>query len=107
MFSVREIDAVRSEVQYAEETWGREFDDKNTMNDWVTYITMYASDAAKIVHMDDQDYQYRMMIKVAGLALNAAQRIRTNDISDRHYDADRSLNPVNYVHGEGKASSLE
>lgn len=107
MFGIEEVEAVSREVEYAENKWGTAFDDKNTLNDWVAYITMYASDAARMDIMDDQDAQYRMMIKAAGLALNCAGRIRENQISGRHYDVDRSLNPQDNIHGEGMAASLQ
>ena len=78
---VEEFEAVIGELQYATK-WGTDFDDKNTLNDWVTYVCMYASDAAK---MGEED-PYSKLIKAAGLALTAATRIRNKTTAPRHYD---------------------
>jgi len=40
----KEIDKER---EYQDNKWGDEFDSKNTLNDWVTYINIYLSNAAK------------------------------------------------------------
>ena len=33
------IAEITNERNYQKRKWGNEFDDKNTVNDWVTYIT--------------------------------------------------------------------
>ncbi len=78
--------AVRVELDNAFDRWGDEFDNKNTLNDWVTYICMYATSAAKMELQDDPDYQYEQLIKAAGLCLNAATRVRRGKVMARHYD---------------------
>ena len=96
----KEFLAIIREREYAEEKWGAEFDDKNTLNDWVAYATMYASDAPKIGNTGEQTYGF--LIKAAGLLINAASRVRENRIADRHYEEyAQSGDPAQ--HGEGTA----
>ena len=84
-FDQTEIDAVLEE-RTCSEKWGQAFDDKNTLNDWVAYICIYAGEAAKIDRKDDPDDIYAKLIKSANLALTAAKRVRTQTIAKRHYD---------------------
>jgi hypothetical protein len=86
MLSELDIQAVRDEVEQAELKWGMDFDDKNTLNDWVAYIGMYSTDAAKIEVQHNPDYQYAQLIKAAGLCINAATRVREGRLQLRHYD---------------------
>ncbi len=96
----REIEAVLRERVYAEEKWGTDFDDNNTINDWIAYATMYASDAPKIGNTVDQAYGY--LIKAAGLLMEAAMRVRENRIANRHYES-INLPGLPWKHGEGTA----
>lgn len=102
----QDYDALKREQDYAHDKWGDEFDDKNTLNDWLTYAAMYASDAARMDRQDDQDWQYRMLIKSAALLMAAATRVREDRMAGRHYDTDRSLHPIGGQHGAGLAASL-
>ncbi len=102
----QDYDALKREQDYAHEKWGDEFDDRNTLNDWVTYAAMYSTDAARMDCQNDQDWQYRMLIKAAGLLMAAATRVREDRLTARHYDADKTLNPKPSGHGEGMAASL-
>lgn len=88
-----EIDAVMQELCYAQQKWGDGFDDANTINDWVTYLTMYATDAAKMGA--DFEEQYAGFIKAAGLALNAASRLRRGAVAPRHYEGQPSRGHLN------------
>lgn len=83
-----ELDAIVNELSYAAEKWGTAFDDKNTLNDWVTYAALYATDAIKLGQ--GQDVQYSFLIKAAGLLVNAAQRVRTGRVAPRHYEGEPS-----------------
>ncbi len=103
----QDYNALKREQSYAHEKWGDEFDDRNTLNDWVTYSTMYATDAARMDRQDDQDWQYRMLIKSAGLLMAAATRVRERRLTARHYDVDKTLNPKPSGHGDGMAASLK
>ncbi len=77
--------AIRREREYQNDLWGPEFDDKNTANDWVTYITKYAAKTADIP-MTQGHYEIAML-KVAALALAAIEASKRNDgLPPRHYD---------------------
>jgi hypothetical protein len=76
-----EFEALMEELVYATK-WGTDFDRKNTLNDWVTYINIYASNAARM----DQEDPHAQLIKAAGLALTAATYVRKNKVTARHYD---------------------
>lgn len=76
---------ILNELEYANDKWGTEFDDKNTMNDWVTYICMYATDAAKM-NTCPADARSKLL-KTAGLALSALATLERNGSFDkRHYE---------------------
>ena len=89
-FIAPEVDAIIDERIYSMSQWAvDDFDDCNTLNDWVTYICMYATESAKIVRKDDAGEIYSKLIKVANLALLAAERVRSETIAPRHYDTGR------------------
>lgn len=80
------INELFAEIDYANEKWGVEFDDENTLNDWVTYICMYATDAAKMTAPPKE--QRKQLVKCAGLALSALIALdRNGGFRDRHYEA--------------------
>lgn len=84
-----EFTAVTEERIYSLTQWDEEdFDDKNTLNDWVTYICMYATESAKMARRDDATAIYDKLIKAANLALSAARRVREGTVAPRHYDGD-------------------
>ena len=84
-----EFTAVTEERIYSLTQWDEEdFDDKNTLNDWVTYICMYATESAKMARRDDPTAIYDKLIKAANLALSAARRVREGTVAPRHYDGD-------------------
>ena len=84
-----EFAAVVEERIYSLTQWDpEEFDNKNTLNDWVTYICMYATESAKMARKDNPAEIYGKLIKVANLALSAAERVRNDDVAPRHYDGD-------------------
>jgi len=77
--------AIDAERDYQDERWGNEFDDKNTSNDWCTYICRYAANAAAF---DITTAQFReQMVKVAALAVASIEATdRTGGLPPRHYD---------------------
>jgi hypothetical protein len=80
------LEDIRKEREYQVGKWGDEFDNKNTANDWVTYIAMYATAGAR---MDASPEDFRTaMIKVATLAVAALEAIDRNNgkMPPRHYD---------------------
>lgn len=80
------MEALIEERRYSKGKWYSEFDDKNTLNDWVTYICMYATQAARIFQAENPDVIYSKLIKSANLAMLAAERVRTGKRGKRHYD---------------------
>jgi hypothetical protein len=76
------MEDVYQEMKYAADKWGEEFDDKNDLNDWITYMIIYAGRAAAMGVQPES--QYLNLIKVIGLAINAAQRV--GSMPKRHYD---------------------
>lgn len=84
-----EFASVVEERMYSLTQWDiTDFDDKNTLNDWVTYISMYATESAKMARRDDAHAIYDKLIKAANLALLAAERVRSGTVAPRHYDGD-------------------
>ena len=76
---------IDEERTYQENKWGVEFDDQNTINDWVTYINQYASHAARM--NVGVDHVEENLIKVAALAVAALEAIdRNGGLPNRHYD---------------------
>ncbi len=75
-------------VAEAEKKWGVAFDERNTLNDWATYVNIYLSRATAIENRTKLDVQYNALMKAAGLALTAAARTRRDDVprAMRHYD---------------------
>lgn len=73
------------ELEYAEGKWGTTFDDNNTLNDWVTYINMYASQASRIDSSDE--VKRASLIKAAGIAISALVTLERNgEFPPRHYE---------------------
>lgn len=74
--------SIEAERVYQNTKWGSEFDAKNTMNDWISYITRYAGQA--VVFNKDNKVTFRdNLFKVAALAVAALEQ---EDYADRHYD---------------------
>ena len=96
-FGDQDVAALIKEANYAFEKWGLDFDDKNTLNDWLTYAGMYGTDAARMGATKDE--QYAMLIKAAHLMLCAAGRVRQGALPDRHYEGQ----PARGEHGAGRA----
>lgn len=84
-------DDVILELDYAQK-WGPEFDKKNTLNDWATFITMYATDAAKLSKSErgaeprPMEESRKLLIKAAGLCFSAIKSIDAGGPAPRHYD---------------------
>lgn len=62
---------INDEYVYQKNKCVKEFDDKNTAHDWVTYITRYATRAAEF-SQDRVSFEGNM-IKVAALAVAAIE----------------------------------
>ena len=76
---------IEEERDYQDQKWGTEFDDGNTANDWVTYITQYVGRAGSM-NNTLADFQ-EAMTKVAALAVAAIETVQRNGcLPPRHYD---------------------
>lgn len=79
------VNEIKTERNYQDNKWGTGFDDKNTVNDWMTYINIYGSRATSMgVQAEDQR---KAMLKVASLAVAALEAFdRNGTFANRHYD---------------------
>jgi hypothetical protein len=75
---------IEAERKYQDEKWGRDFDDKNTTNDWAAYIVQYLGNVIKMPY--DKQTVRKGMLKVATLAVAALERIDSDTVAKRHYD---------------------
>lgn len=79
------------ELDYANK-WDDGFDKKNTLNDWIIYICMYATDAAKMLKSEPsagqrpREESRKLLIKAAGLCFSAIKSIDEGGPAPRHYD---------------------
>lgn len=77
--------ALDREHCYACDKWGHDFDDHNTINDWVAYINIYLGHASTTMATPDQ--VEAGFLKAANLALSALAVLKRNGkFPDRHYD---------------------
>ena len=76
------FEAIEAEREYQQRRWGNEFDHKNTPNDWIAYLTLYAG---KAVTLPFDAHVFRtMVLKVATLCVAALEQ---DDFAPRHYDS--------------------
>lgn len=67
------LDNIATERKYQNDRFGTTFDDHNKLNDWVTYITHYAS---RNYGPNISESTFRLnMVKVAALAIAAIEAI--------------------------------
>lgn len=82
------LDEVFTERSYQESRWGNEFDNLNTVSDWISFITCYASMCGTgSPPPDGRDFR-SCMVKVAALAVAAVETYdrRGGDMAPRHWD---------------------
>lgn len=80
------LEEVKIEREYQDYKWGPEFDDKNTLNDWVAYIVAYTGHAVQAKTPMEARTQ---LLKVASLAAAALQSFdRNKGFPPRHYVGD-------------------
>jgi transcriptional regulator of aromatic amino acid metabolism len=79
------VQEILKEVGCARCNWDPDFDDHNTINDWVGFVNYYASSAIGFTLTDKQ--QREQLVKAAGLLIAAlvAQK-RNGKFPPRHYD---------------------
>ena len=69
--------------------WGTDFDDKNTANDWVAYITNYLASGAYSGRKElyTPEKFKGALVKAAALCVSAIASINRNgDCAPRHYE---------------------
>jgi hypothetical protein len=77
--------AITAERNYQDQMWGTEFDDKNTPNDWASYILRYTARGCDF-NLTPEKFK-SAMVKVAALAVAAVESVeRTRQLVERHYD---------------------
>ena len=86
---VKTTDDIHQEVLRQVELWGTEFDDKNTANDWVSYILYYlgqASYSGRKEQYNPEKFKENMR-KAAALCVSAIVAVERNgDCAPRHYE---------------------
>ena len=82
---VRIINEILDERKYQDTKWGQEFDDKNTLNDWITYVNVYLAKAA--MEFNDTEFQRKRMIQAVSILVAALETFdRNKQFASRHYD---------------------
>lgn len=79
------FDLIEQEKRKQAKLWGQIFDDRNTANDWSSYITRYN---AKFAENGLTPAERRSaLVKIAALAMSAIEaQDRNNGFAKRHYD---------------------
>lgn len=83
------IESADEDLLRAIDLWGIDFDDKNTANDWVAFITYYASTGAYSGRQEKYTPENfrKCLSKAAGLCLAAMLAIdRNGNCAPRHYE---------------------
>ena len=79
------LEEIKKEREYQDGKWGTGFDDKNTLNDWSSYITNYLGKATTMEASPDA--QRKFLVKVATLATAAVETFdRNSGFPPRHYE---------------------
>ena len=87
----RILKSILDERPYQDKTWGTEFDDKNTLNDWVSYANTYMGDAARMEATPEE--QQKGVLKAASLLVAALEAFDRNEgFAPRHYDPEKGKN---------------
>jgi len=77
------LEEVKAEREYQDRCWGTDFDDKNTLDNWVSYIVTYGGRS----RIGKPVQQRRDMLKVAAIAVAACEAFdRNGRFPPRHYD---------------------
>ncbi len=79
------LEQIAQEIERARKQWGTVFDDKNTLNDWATYINIYLAKATSMGAT--QEEVIKNLRKAAGLVVSVLERaVNGQRIAPRHYD---------------------
>lgn len=74
----KKIDAER---KYQDEKWGWDFDTKNTLNDWISYIARYAGRAGSMNISTEEARE--LLLKAVAIGVAALEQ---DKFAPRHYD---------------------
>lgn len=78
---------ISNERDYQDTKWGQEFDDKNTLNDWSTYINQYLAKASKMGV--SKDVQRTALLKAVTIGVAALETFDRNGcFAQRHFDGE-------------------
>ncbi len=84
------LEAINDERAYQDALRGPKFDDKNTANDWASYITSYVSEAVKFQKTDGQFNLERFqtkLLKAITIGVACLESVERNGgLPKRHYD---------------------
>lgn len=79
------FEQIDKERAYQNERFGVAFDDRNTVNDWATWINNYLTRATDMSAPPSQ--QYAALVKVASLAVAALEAFERNGrFAFRHFE---------------------
>lgn len=75
---------VMEETLRARAMWRAEFDNQNTLNDWIAFTNIYLGKASSMGASKEE--VVRGLRKAAGLVMNALVRAENDMLAPRHYD---------------------
>lgn len=76
---------IENERYYQDRRFGHEFDNRNTLNDWATYLGIYTAKATEMGKPSAK--QREALVKVAAIAVAAIEAFDRNvGFPSRHYD---------------------
>lgn len=79
------IEEIRQERGYQDSQWGHDFDDKNTLNDWVTAVNQYMAKASGIDVSPEDQRKY--MLKAGAIIVASLESFdRNNGFAPRHFE---------------------
>ena len=78
------LDLVRREMERAEQQWGHDFDNKNSLSDWNGYVDIYKGKALEMGATPETIM--KNLIKAAGILLATVVQYESAGIAVRHYD---------------------
>lgn len=79
------FEEISLEREYQDQRWGELFDDKNTVNDWGSFVSLYLGRAVSMGATPAE--QRKGMLKAASLCVAALETFdRNNGFASRHYD---------------------
>ena len=74
---------IKDERDYQDEKWGPEFDDKNTLDNWIAFITAYCGIAWQEKHAT---WTRKRLVQAAALAVAACEAFdRNGGFPPSHY----------------------